>query len=613
MDKTDAHARKNAGKPFNDGYLTREGYQLSWTFRYMLPDGTILCEHLRYDLDPKAPGAPAAILNPPKKRFVTRRPLGNLWVFGASDRRVPYRWGDIVHAGPGATVFIPEGDGKCEALAKAGYLATTVLAHNWTPECVAALTGHLIILADHDEVGRDYAKEAAAALSSVAASIRVVDYWHLWLHLNPNQRGPEPDIHEDIKDWLERRGGDPTKLLEICLEVPVEGGELEEWDAGETLEGGKEEPRQWLIYGQMCRRVLSGLVAPGDTGKTSLRIMQAIELATGRALLGYKVFRRRKVLIVGFEDDAMELRRRIRAACTHHRISPTELKGWLFCRALNSGPKFAELDSKGKKRVAGKLDRMLRRAIKRIGCDLLVLDPFVRIHALNENDNPDMDFVCAQLIKLAQECNIAVDSPAHTHKGAIAAGDADARRGASAQRDAGRLDWTLTVMSEDEAEQFGIPEDERKQHVRLDKAKANMVRSMKAHWFKLVNVPLNNGNDEYPDGDEVQAIEQWVAPDTWYGVTVEVINAILDDIEQGLPDGRRYSDHGSAGEDRKAWPVVQRHCIGKTEAQCREMIRSWLKQKVLYRNKYERPNHGDEETGLYVDNSKRSGRGAAAA
>jgi hypothetical protein len=598
----DAFARNHTGKPFTDAYLTREGYRYSATFPYTLPDGTLLYEHLRYDLDPKAPGAPPAILHPPKKRFVTRRRIGSIWVFGAPDRRVIYRWADIIRAGPGATVFLPEGEGKVEALVKAGYLATTVLAHNWAPECIAALSGyHLIIPADHDEKGREYAMAAAKTLGGVAASIRVVDYWDLWMRLDPDTRGAEPDIHEDIKDWLTRRGGDAAALLNICLTVPVEGGKLDVWDAGETLTSTKEPPRQWLIYGQFCRCFLGGLVAPGDSGKTTLRIMQAVELATGRSLLGGKIFGRRKVLIVCFEDDAMELRRRIRAACIHHKIAPAELTGWLFCANLNGGPKLAELDAKGRKRMVGQLDKLLRQNINAYGIDLVVLDPFIKLHALNENDNPDMDFVCAALIKIAQECNVAVDCPAHTHKGVIAAGDSDARRGASAQRDAGRLDYTLTPMTEDEAKQFGIPEDERKSYVRLDKAKANLVRAMKARWFKLASVNLGNSDGEYMDGDDVQAIEQWDPPDTWFGITPDVNDAILDDINHGLPNGRRYSKASNTSDDRKVWHVVQRHCMDKHEAQCREVIKHWFKNGTPYEDEYPNPLRRNEmEKGIFV-------------
>jgi hypothetical protein len=515
---------------------------------------------------------------------------------------VIFNWADIIKAGPGATVFIPEGEGKCKALVDAGYLATTVLAHKWGPECVAALTGmHVIILADHDEVGRKHAEETAKALIGVAASIRVVDYWHLWLHLPADTRGDEPRIGEDIKNWLEDHKGDPTQLLPICLKVPIEGGKLDVWDAGEILVATVEPPREWLIFGQFCRGFLGGLVAPGDSGKTTLRLTQAIMLATGRNLLGMKMYGRHKVLVVCFEDDARELRRRLRAICIHYKIDPAELAGWLFCANLNGGPKLAELDAKGKKRVIGQLDKMLRREIADHRIDLVICDPFIKLHALNENDNPDMDFVCSALIKIAQECNVGMDCPAHSHKGAIAAGDADARRGASAQRDAGRLDWTLTVMTESEAKQFGIPEDERKQYVRLDKAKANIVRAMKAWWFKLVSVNLDNKTEKYPDGDDVQAIEKWDPPDTWFGITPDISDAIQDDIEKGLPNGRRYSRANNTSDDRKVWHVVQRHCMDKQEAQCREIIKRWFKNGILYEDEYPNPRRRNEmEKGIFV-------------
>ena len=208
------------------------------------------------------------------------------------------------------------------------------------------------------------------------------------------------------------------------------------------------------------------------------------------------------------------------------------------------------------------------------------------------------------LIKIAQDCNIAVDSPAHTNKGAITAGDADARRGASAQRDAGRLDFTFTVMSEDEAKRFGIPADERKRYMRLDKAKANIMRAVKARWFRLVSVPLGNATPEYPDGDDIQAIERWEPPAVWEGIEPETLNAILDEIETGLPSGRRYSNHGSA-KDRAAWQVVQQRCPGKTEALCREIITQWVEAAVLIEDKYFDPVDRKERIGLRVDSNRR--------
>jgi hypothetical protein len=250
---------------------------------------------------------------------------------------------------------------------------------------------------------------------------------------------------------------------------------------------------------------------------------------------------------------------------------------------------------------------MLRRAIERRRPDLVILDPFVKLHALVENDNADMDRVCTELVKLAQDHDIAVDCPAHTRKGELEAGNSDNRRGASAQRDAGRLDYTLTHMTEDEAKSFGIGPDERKDYVRLDRAKANIVRrSIKASWFRMVSVNLGNATEQYPDGDAVQAIESWVPPAVWEGITDEMIDAVLADIANGMPNGQRYSD-ANAATARAAWRVIQQHCPDRSEAQCREIIKVWLKSGVLYNENYDDPVERKPRKGLRVDDSKRPG------
>src|SRR5262249_6522894 len=175
-----------------------------------------------------------------------------------------------------------EGENKVKALAAVGLLATTVLSHEWTPECVAALTGHhLIILTDHDKEGERMAADAQRKLAPVAASIRVVPAPFLWKQL-PGDREPQP--HDDVLDWI-ALGGDPRRLLEICREIPAEGTDIDEWDAGDVLSGVLPNPRQWLTHRYFCRKFVSSVVSPGNVGKTTLRLTQAIELATGRQLL----------------------------------------------------------------------------------------------------------------------------------------------------------------------------------------------------------------------------------------------------------------------------------------------------------------------------------------
>jgi hypothetical protein len=532
------------------------------------------------------------------KQFPQYHWTGQQWQKGLPKgfAKLPYRLPELLDAPADAWVVVAAGEKDAETAARLGFVATTNSGGEgkgqWTPELNRWFAGkqRVAVMEDNDDTGKAHAVEVASALSGIVPDIRIVTFREL-------------SEHGDLTDWVDGYKHGKNELLARIKATAPYSSELDEWDAGELLTSGvPAEPRQWLLARCFCRTFLSGLVAPGDAGKTTLRLTQAIELATNRELLGHRIYQRCRVLVISLEDDRKELHRRLVAICKHHAIDPVELKGWLFCRDLKR-VKLATRDKNGE-RQAGPLEGMLRRAIARTRCDLLILDPFVKLHALAENDNADMDFVCEQLITIAQECNIGIDSPAHTHKGQIAAGDADARRGASAQRDAGRLDYTLTTMSEDEAESFGIHPDERKGFVRLDKAKANLTRAIKAEWFRLVSVPLGNVTPLYPEGDDMQAIERWTPPETWGDVSAEALNAILNEMEAEMPAGRRYSGKPQA-TDRAAWRVVQKYCPTKTEAQCREMIREWIKAGVLFEARYHDPVSRKEEWGLFVDRNKR--------
>jgi RecA-family ATPase len=213
----------------------------------------------------------------------------------------------------------------------------------------------------------------------------------------------ESIIAEELKRGSLSNGGG-----EHADDVP----DLGERDAGDDID--PPPPRRWLLGNQFCRTFLSGLVAPGSTGKSALRLAQCLSLATGRTLTGQHVFKRGRVLLVSFEDDQKEIQRRILAARLHHNVSLNDVKGWLFY-ATPKGIKLAEI--KNGSRQIGRLEKSLRKSIERRRPDLLVLDPYVKLHALEENDNGAMDFVCDLLVTLAIEYDIAVDAPHHTKKG----------------------------------------------------------------------------------------------------------------------------------------------------------------------------------------------------
>ena len=138
----------------------------------------------------------------------------------------------------------------------------------------------------------------------------------------------------------------------------------------------------------------------------------------------------------------------------------------------------------------GGLADSLRATITRRSIDLVILDPFVKTHSVEENDNSRMDEVIQILADLATEADIAVDIPHHTSKGRAATpGDADRGRGATAVKDGARLVYTLTTMTTEEAESFGVAEGERRLFFRIDPGKVNITPPARdAAWFRLVGV-----------------------------------------------------------------------------------------------------------------------------
>jgi hypothetical protein len=176
----------------------------------------------------------------------------------------------------------------------------------------------LIIMGDNDDAGGAHVEATAAASVGIAARVRMLD-------------------------------------LAKCWEACPEGGDVSDW---------------WAL-----------LIAPGGTGKTALRYLQAIELARESmvTITGFKRFQRCKVLIVGLEDGRVEMDRRIAAALLHHRIDRAEIKGHLICWSPR-GLKLAEM--KGGSRQIGELERRLRGKIKRLGIDLVMVDPLIKAHAM---------------------------------------------------------------------------------------------------------------------------------------------------------------------------------------------------------------------------------------
>jgi hypothetical protein len=234
--------------------------------------------------------------------------------------------------------------------------------------------------------------------------------------------------------------------------------------------------------------------------------------------------------------------------------------------------------------------------------DLIGIDPFIKSHGVGENNNVAIDMVAQVLTDMCAEYNIAADIPHHVSKKAAGdkdPGDANSGRGASALKDAARLVYTLNVMSKEEAEKFGVNEEARFAYVRMDKGKVNITPpARKAKWFHLVGVQIGNATAMYPHGDEVQAVESWIPPDVMFGLTNAQVLQVLNKIEEGMEDGRRYT-HVSSAKARAAWKVVVDVEQKLSEKQAKEIIKTWMIEKKLVSKLYQSPVSFKEEEGLW--------------
>jgi RecA-family ATPase len=159
------------------------------------------------------------------------------------------------------------------------------------------------------------------------------------------------------------------------------------------------------------------------------------------------------------------------------------MKGWLFMDAL--GRKDGKLmTSTSMGPTPGILAARLERTIVERQIDIVMLDPFIKTHGL-ENDNNNIDAVAQILTDVAIKYNIAVDVPHHMAKGAADPGNANKGRGASALKDALRLVRAATAMTPEEAKALGKDEAARRRLIRIDDATLNIAPANEARWFRL--------------------------------------------------------------------------------------------------------------------------------
>ena len=123
-------------------------------------------------------------------------------------------------------------------------------------------------------------------------------------------------------------------------------------------------------------------------------------------------------------------------------------------------------------------------------------------------------------------------------------------------------------------------------------------------------MPIGNPDDVFTDGDLMQCVEPCDPPQPLADLPDDLKEAILAQINKGLPDGRRYSNHHSAKPDRQAWKIVNK-ITDRDEDRARATINAWVKDELLRCDSTIRTPGSRERGGLFVNwdiwNDRKSG------
>ena len=101
-----------------------------------------------------------------------------------------------------------------------------------------------------------------------------------------------------------------------------------------------------------------------------------------------------------------------------------------------------------------------------------------------------------------------------------------------------------------------------------------------------------------------QTVEPWKPPGLFGDMSIPTINAILDEIDAGLPHGERYSDARNVADERAAWSVVKKH-TGKGTGRAARIVKAWRDTGLLIQKNYYNPRTRKDAGGLWVDPAKR--------
>jgi KaiC/GvpD/RAD55 family RecA-like ATPase len=240
-------------------------------------------------------------------------------------------------------------------------------------------------------------------------------------------------------------------------------------------------PKRKIIHGlDYIEGTISMTVAAGGVGKSTAIIYEACSIAN----------KGHNVMLLMLEDEPNEVKRRVKACVMHHNFDEGKVGANLVILSQEQRLTMAAVDTN--QAVAVDYDK-LRDAIKLFGTQVLIVDPFVQTHQMNENDNQQINFVADLFRSIAKECHIAVMLVHHTRKGAEFGARGENARGASALKDAARNVRELRLPTPNDVRDLNIEPTKASELIIVDHTKANYTRLADLRYLRKVIVEVRCG------------------------------------------------------------------------------------------------------------------------
>ncbi len=174
--------------------------------------------------------------------------------------------------------------------------------------------------------------------------------------------------------------------------------------------GAAEVEHRWMIDTLWLRRAVGVIGGPPKTNKTYLALDLALSVASSTAALGrFTVHDPGPVLIYMAEDAEAAIKERLSALCRHRGLELPAVPLYVITAST------LRLDLSTDQ-------RRLLDVLAAYQPTLLVLDPLVRLHALNENDAGEISRLLGYLRELQRSRHCSLLLVHHTRKGGSGSG-----------------------------------------------------------------------------------------------------------------------------------------------------------------------------------------------